>query len=190
MTNPIGANRLLHVFGGEILQCEEIISHAFVELAQHSASPAPAAQPIHGLIRTILSEAALISLIFFPNGGPKKPSAERAEYLRSELEVDESSSLRSRVLRNHLVHLDERLDNWAMNSAKKTFGRGMLGSREDAQRVGLSNEDILGLFNPNTFAFSFLEDDLQVDDLVGEVRDISHKVRRLLRDLPWLEEAH
>ena len=49
---------------------------------------------------------ARASMILFPNGGDE----ERGAVLRARLEVDETSFLRDRELRNDWVHFDERLD--------------------------------------------------------------------------------
>ena len=190
MVKPIGANRLLHVFGNELIECERCISRTFSELVLHSSYPSPSASLIHNEIRRILADSALVSLIFFPTAKPNSSALLRADWLRSELAVTEESLLRNRALRNHLAHLDERLDNWAMNSTNQTYGRGMLGSRADARRAGLVDEDILGLFDPKTFIFCFLSDDLRLDDLVGEIRTISHLAQRKMRDLPWARESH
>jgi hypothetical protein len=179
------ARRLLHVFGREIIESEEAISRAFSDLCEYSAFSKPASSNIHRSVKAILSEAAQISLIFFPTR--KGQGQERAEFLKAELAVSPDSPLSNRILRNHLAHLDERLDFWAMNSSKQTFGRAMLGSREDALHIGLQNEDILGLFDTRTYVFSFLDDDISIDDLVGEVRAVSHRVRKKLRALPWHE---
>ncbi|MDP2737585.1 MAG: hypothetical protein Q8O82_02485, partial [Pseudorhodobacter sp.] len=102
---PIGANRLLHVFGREIVECEESISDAFNSLSIAVAhSPAPA-RLVHTAIRRVLSDSALISLIFFPAKGSGRASqlAEtRAAFLRAELHVDNTSLLKSRTVRNHI----------------------------------------------------------------------------------------
>lgn len=189
MTETIGGHRLLHVYGGEIISYENSISEAFQHLAGFLCHDRPPASLVHGSLRRILADAGLVSLVFFPTRDSDR-AAIRAEFLRTEFEVDESSILRSRAIRNHLFHLDERLDRWAMESSQQTFGRGMLGSRADATRIGLDSEDILGLFDPGTLTYSFLQDDLQVDDLVGEIRGVSHRIRRRLRSLPWDARVH
>ena len=179
--------RLLHVYGGEIVRYEETISASFSKLLVMSSYPRPPSAPIHDCIRHIFSDSALISLMLFP-AIKSKFSTQRAKTLREEFKLEENSLLENRYLRNHLAHLDERLDKWAIESDQKTFGRGLLGSREDAARIGLNGEDILGLFDPKTLVFGFLQDDLRVDDLVSEIRNISQNVRVCLRDLPWQTE--
>lgn len=187
--NLIGANRLLHVFGGEIIAYERVISREFSTLCSLSESPNPSASLIHDSVRVILGEASYVSLIFFPGDKARGPTKARAEFLRDEFGVCSKSLLSQRILRNHLAHLDERLDKWAKSSNKKNFGRGMLGTRADAIRHGLEEADILGLFDPKRFEFAFSGDDINICDLVGEVREISHRVMRKLRDLPWEDKV-
>ena len=190
MTRPLGANRLLHIFGGEILNCEDSISEGFVLLTRYVHFERPPAAPIHKFVKRILIESGAISLVLFPSPNSPKTSKDRALFLCSEFSVAETSILKDRALRNDLAHLDERLDNWAMSSQNKTFGRGMLGSRADAAKIGLNSDDILGLFDTQRLVYSFRKNDVSIDELVGEVRSIAHSIRRKLKDLPWSEEAH
>ncbi len=187
MGSPIGANRLLHVYSGEIIESEELVSDAYARLLEYCAFDRPPASLIHRCIRRILIDSGSISFIFFPADRRSDRAKRRSEYLRQELKISDGSLLQNRVLRNHMAHLDERLDKWAMDSTQKTFGRGMIGSRADAHQVGISSEDLLGLFDPKTMIYSFLEDDLCIDDLVEEVRLISHRARSFVRKTPWDE---
>ena len=84
----------------------------------------------------VLFSHMLLKDALFPSQNSPKTSKDRASFLCSEFSVAETSILKDRALRNDLAHLDERLDNWAMSSQNKTFGRGMLGSRADAAPAG------------------------------------------------------
>jgi len=132
-----------------------------------------------------LSDAAKIGLIFFPVVKKNTTRTTRAEILRREFGVLDDSLLKDRDLRHDLEHLDERLDTWAATSARKTFGRAMLGSRNDAQRLGITTEDILGIFDPENMIYSFKDNDICIDDLVFEIQRVAHDARRKLRETPW-----
>ncbi len=188
MISEIRENRILHVYGSEIVSYEEAISEAFSVILKLTKYPQPPSSEIHAGLRRVLADSALISLIFFPVGKKDGFRGERAKFLCEKFRVDDSSPLKSRALRNHIAHLDERFDEWILNSQKQTFGRAMLGSRADAISLGLEAEDILGIFAPKTLVFSFIEDDLRVDELVHEIRRISQTARQTLRNLPWLKE--
>ena len=62
-------------------------------------------------VQALVAHAAAISRYFWPARG-KEPHLSRAARLRTSLGVAESSALRSRDLRNHLEHLDEKLDQF------------------------------------------------------------------------------
>ena len=188
MSPEIPENRVLHVYGAEIISYEESVSEAFSSIRRFCKYQNPASGRIHEALRHLLADSALISLIFFPMNTKSQISKLRAKFLCEKFQVKDNSYLKSRALRNHLSHLDERLDNWVFESKMQTFGRAMLGSRADAVRHGLNHEDILGIFDPQTLIFSFLEDDLRVDELVAEIRRISQASRSILRDLHWVKE--
>ncbi len=188
MISEIRESRILHVYGSEIVSYEEAISEAFSLVLKLTKYPQPPSSEIHLGVRRVLADSALISLIFFSVGKKDDFRRERAIFLCEKFGVDDSSPLKSRALRNHIAHLDERFDSWILYSKQQTFGRAMLGSRADAKNAGLETEDILGIFDPKTLVFSFLEDDLHVDELVHEIRRISQIVRQTLRNLRWLKE--
>ena len=60
-------------------------------------------------IQSIAIHAAALSKYFWPVGKRYKA---RGEYLRGKLEVADGSPLEDRNLRNHLEHLDEKLDDY------------------------------------------------------------------------------
>ena len=184
MLDRVSQNRILIIYGSELIDYEQSISSSFARLVEFCDWDRPPAELVHRQLRHILSEAALVSLIFFPSQVTPSSSA-RAGFLKEEFDVAEKSILNDRKLRNHLFHLDERLDRWAIESKARTYVRAMIGSREDAERVGVANEDLLGIFDTKKLTFSFLENDLQVDDLVGEIRRIAHIARKKTRDLIW-----
>lgn len=69
-------------------------------------------------IRLGLQMAANVSKIFWP---PDKPSSEvklRCNHLRSLTGLPVAHGLTSRTLRNHVEHIDERLDRWTRNSPR------------------------------------------------------------------------
>jgi hypothetical protein len=68
----------------------------------------------------LLQHAAAMSRILWPPAGKSGPKTTRAknrgDHLRARLEINESHILKSRTLRDHLEHYDERLDDWAETS--------------------------------------------------------------------------
>lgn len=184
MLDKVSQNRILIIYGNELVDYEQSVSGSFARLTECCGWERPPAELVHRQLRHVPSDAALVSLIFFPSQDTPSSIA-RAGFLKEQFDVADASILNDRKLRNHLFHLDERLDRWAMVSKTRTYGRAMIGSRKDAERAGVANEDLLGIFDTKKLTFSFLENDLQVDDLVGEIRRIAHIARKKTRDLIW-----
>ena len=71
MVTGIGANRLLNIYGGEVVSYENAISRAFQRLIDLTSFGGSAALPMHEEIRSILGNSGLVSLVFFPQGSSK-----------------------------------------------------------------------------------------------------------------------
>jgi hypothetical protein len=63
-----------------------------------------------------LTHCAAISRFFWPPSSAGSVASERAEKLRVKYNVDQTSPLANRALRNALEHFDERLDNWVLQN--------------------------------------------------------------------------
>jgi hypothetical protein len=61
-------------------------------------------------LRMALHFSANVSKVFFPMGNARTASAKA---LRDLCGMDDNHPLRDRTLRNHVEHIDERLENWA-----------------------------------------------------------------------------
>ena len=67
-------------------------------------------------LHSILTHAANVSRLLFPNRKRDEYAQQRGKKLRDVLGVDDDSPIADRSLRNHLEHYDERLDQWAQSS--------------------------------------------------------------------------
>ena len=178
----------------EYLYCQEVVglglkaSIAFNNI--HSEVSAPNSNPerIHDEIDTILESAHRISLILFPKNWAKQKKSDdekfwgqRGERLRGILGVLDSSPLANQLLRNHVAHFDERIDRWFRGSDNKTYGRRMLGSRNDTERLGVNSEDILSMYDPTSGVYAFWEDDLDMRSVERELKMIELAARNFLQ---------
>lgn len=97
-----------------ILYCAECaardLTHYFGALEQEAEHSV-----IFGHLQAALSQAASLSNFFFPliSRGNKLADARRKS-LRVQFEVEDSSNLSQRNLRNSLLHFDERLDEFLL----------------------------------------------------------------------------
>jgi hypothetical protein len=64
-------------------------------------------------VADFLGHAAIVSKILSPQKNKKRPqSTDRGEYLRGVVKIHASDPVLDRSLRNHLEHIDERLEDW------------------------------------------------------------------------------
>jgi hypothetical protein len=87
-------------------------------------------------VQSFLNHAAAVSRLIWPSGvrtpEGRRRAAERGEALRSTLRLDDSNPLASRKLRDHLEHLDERLDDWCATSPTHNMLDLFVGSSSQA----------------------------------------------------------
>jgi len=115
---------------------------------------------------SFLTHASNVSRLFWAPQSQKRKaeSAESFETRRSfttgrgktllELfELEDESPLKSRVLRDHLEHYDERLDHWSNTSATRNMVSDTIGPPNSI--VGLDPSDTMRWFDPTTLSFRF-----------------------------------
>lgn len=73
-------------------------------------------QSIFDSIRMALQFSANVSKVFWPSDS--STARERGRRLRQLTGIADNHALKSRALRNHVEHMDERLDNWTANSPR------------------------------------------------------------------------
>jgi hypothetical protein len=184
-----GNANIVIVYAQEIEEIELRITSAYVNLRREASRRNPSARIVHDFAETILTESATLSHFFFPAREEKDPEiSRRASALRHIFGVEENSLLKNRAVRNHVAHIDERLDRWHRSSESKNFGRRMIGSIEDAIKIGLDREDILSLFDVYMLRMWFKDDEVDIAQLVFEVQQAGKKAIDAMRVLNWNEE--
>lgn len=73
-------------------------------------------------IRVALQAAANVSKVFWPQGSSGEAGKLRAERLRDLTGLPERHGLSNRALRNHIEHMDERLDDWTVADPRPFLG--------------------------------------------------------------------
>ncbi|HAT2139348.1 TPA: hypothetical protein I8027_001776 [Legionella pneumophila] len=123
-------------------------------------------------VEHFLHHAAAISHLLFP---AREKSKTRAEHLRKILNIDEQNALKDRTLRDHLVHFDERLDNWANNSKRKNFVDHCIG---DIKKLvsGVDSTDYIRNFNPNNMEYIFLNETFNLNDILNAIIQIKNNI--------------
>ena len=148
----------------------------------HSTLQAEVFRAVH----SFLTHASNVSRLLWPapprryrkdsdNDNAKKLAAHapssRAKALRERMGLTPEHTLKSRRLRDHLEHFDERLDEWERTSVRKNYAQDLIGPKN--MIAGLDATDMMRWFDNtnNHFYFRGEEYDLQkLADAVGDVR--------------------
>ncbi len=121
-------------------------------------------------LQSLMVAAANVSKLLDPNTGDKY-KRDRGNLLSSDLNVTASNKIRERKLRNHIEHFDERLDNWATNDGS-FFGSFFVGGDRLAVIDG-QPAPVHHRYDPSTTTYWFLQDSIEIGNLVEECRLIS-----------------
>jgi hypothetical protein len=129
-------------------------------------------------LRSIVSTTAMISQFFWSQDNADTRTKRRAQTLRGLFDIQDSSVLRSRSFRHHLIHLDERIDRWAVESPRRNMARRVFGPRGAVG--GLELGEIIEHYVPDEHTFIFRGDEFRVQRIVTEVVDL--KIRAIELD--------
>lgn len=118
-------------------------------------------------IQALLTAAANISKALW---GKSPSCASQREPLRAALGIDESSPLRSRLVRNQFEHYDEKVDEWWMSSPSRiqvdlSFGDWSVGSN-------IPDDHVFRTFDPATGDVVFWGERYNITDVVAAVQRI------------------
>ena len=84
-------------------------------------------------IRSALHFAGSVSRLFFPQTSAGATARARGERLRHLTSIPEDHPISDRALRNHVEHMDERLDIWTANAPRPFVAVEMRIDPDDAQ---------------------------------------------------------
>lgn len=99
----------------------------------------------------------------------------RASALRQALNLGEESALKSRHLRNHLEHADERLDDWVLNSSRRNFADRNIGHFQSAIS-GLDVVDEFRHFDLTSYIFRYRGEEFDIAALVAGVKEVQRSL--------------
>ncbi|WP_313927525.1 hypothetical protein [Pseudoxanthomonas sp.] len=132
----------------------------------------------------LICQAAMISKLLWPPGNKNASSMARArargEHLRKIIGVDDTHPVRSRTLRDHFEHYDERLDSWAESSRNHNIIKRFVGPRGAIAGDAISDGDIIEHYDPSTKILSFRGESFDIQALVDGIASIKSKVLELL----------
>jgi hypothetical protein len=104
----------------------------------------------------------------------KVPKIKRASRLRELLGLQpDDHPLKSRQLRDHLEHFDERLDDWSETSESHDFVQEHIGP--ESQIAHLAPRDRLRSFDPALAVFCFRGERFELGPLVKDIRKLKER---------------
>ena len=113
----------------------------------------------------------------------EKAAKKRGAHLRQVLKVDDAHVLRTRTLRDHFEHFDERLDEWAETSPNRNIVDNMIGPRAAIGGDAIKDQDIIRMFDPATKLLVFRGERFDIQGLVNGLTDVQSKVTERLAQL-------
>jgi hypothetical protein len=136
-------------------------------------------------IHSLLTHASNISRLLWP-GLPYRMKPERRDRmqsrsarLREALALPEGDHpLRSRELRDHLEHFDERLDEWAATSEHHNLAQDIIGPPEAL--AGIKPTDRMRWYDPYTATFHFRGEVYSIQQVIDALNELAGTVGRAL----------
>ncbi len=189
---------LLGAFLEEIIaKCD--FAQIALERANHICNNSQDFSGLHYLFEALigyLHHTASISLVLWPsaNGKNKEISKEdrlkRGEELRTLFGISGSSIFSERKFRDHIAHMDERLEDWHLASKNKNRARFMVGSLGAiCGHTQLQQQEIFETFDPRLCLFAFRGETFDIGASFSEVRAIrTAAIEKLGRSLSIFEQ--
>jgi hypothetical protein len=135
-----------------------------------------------------LHHVGAASRILWPPVPREKEKAARARarglHLRTVLGIPDDHALKKRTLRDHIEHLDERIDDWAHGSKNHNIVDFTFGPPGVVGGGGVGTGDVFRQYDPATTVFIFRGESFHVQTLAGGVGDVLERVTAKLGP-PW-----
>lgn len=141
-------------------------------------------------VRSALQATANVSKTFWPSmaAGTKARKATRAtrgERLRNLANLPEDHPLGDRSLRDHIEHLDERLDEWTETPRPTFFGAEFVWPQEADTMPAVNRQAIQEgspiIYNWTTQSVDLFGERFCLDDLSNQVLDVQIHISGALR---------
>ncbi len=144
-------------------------------------------------LHSLLSHASNVSRLFWP-APPRRgkgetasahasriarhPQSRRAAFLRAAAGLGPQHALKSREIRDHLEHFDERLDRWAATSVGKSIVQDLIGGPNTIS--GIADEDMMRWYDPTTHSLRFQGAKYEIRAITDGLADVSDASTRVL----------
>ena len=169
--SPLDDPHVLDVFKREVWQQCSFALRATEAL--NTALAAPDAQATFAALQSLLISVANLSKLLW--GARKGKEAER-KILRDALGVPDDSPLRSRALRNHFEHFDERLEEWIERDPNRIFVDMNVGPRTMIGGLDRSQSFLRNFDNTRATA-TFWDEEYPLQPVVDAVVELAERAK-------------
>jgi hypothetical protein len=126
-------------------------------------------------IHAFLTATANVSKFFWPN--PRDGRDKSAEELRKYLNIDNTSAIYQRTLRNHFEHFDDRLEKWAL-SKKMPFIDSIICEIDQPLIGNIDNSESVRFYDPKKHIVYFMGKKYGLLPIYNEVRELYKKTEQ------------
>jgi hypothetical protein len=119
-----------------------------------------------------MSNAAAVSRILWPPTRSKATAMKRGERLRTALGVADTHVLRSRALRDHLEHFDERIDRWSQETIHGALIDLHVGPASLIGGAAVGRGDFLRVYEPDRNVFTFRGEEFDLRPLATGLEEV------------------
>jgi hypothetical protein len=138
-------------------------------------------QGVFFFIQALMGHVAAISRVLWPPSTSGGRCQTRGEELRSLLDIPDNHSIRSRDLRNHLEHYDERLDAWIQDSEHHNVAVDFIGPPGVFGGPNMSQRDVFRQFDPGSSSVYFGERSYDIEEISSGIQDIQNRIEKWRR---------
>jgi hypothetical protein len=133
-------------------------------------------------LNAFLTAVANVSKMLWPNPNRKtaKQFPDRGTDLRKSLGVSDDSPLQHRRVRNHFEHIDERVEEWWLESERHNIALRIIGPLGGVIE-GLDEKEFFEQFDPGQPAVAFQGDIFELQPIATEVADLLGRLREAER---------
>lgn len=166
---------VFRIFQNEIQkQCEYAINSAmYMNDSLNDLQKEHSGEQLWYFAQNFLTSTANVSKLLW---GSKEEIKGSRKPLRDSLQISDQSLVKSRAMRNHFEHYDERIESWASSSQRRNYVDSNIGPRN--MIGGIDPSDFLRNFDTDLMAITFKGDTYEIQPIIDELvelRDIAEK---------------
>lgn len=134
-------------------------------------------QSVFDALRSALHYTANVSKVFWPSSTSPKVS-DRCAALRARAKLSDDHPLKDRRLRNHIEHLDERLDDWVQDDGRQFTSIEFVNHHQERREDSLAS--ICVVYDAGTHEVRLFGEIFRLSDLRASVAQVQTAISEAL----------